>query len=109
MSLILIFGIARKGKQSLAPTSGLNMAIELLRFDDFRFSLFFSQIELYSLNLVFLIGKLSLLFCASGDRFVAIRAIERANNPRRNDTKKAQLPHGELVADWRDSRFCTLF
>lgn len=38
-------------------------------------------------------------------RSICARSI--ANNPH-DDTKRAQLPHGELGADWRDSRFCTL-
>lgn len=45
--------------------------------------------------------------CSSVKPEIDLCAFDRKQPPH-DDTKRAQLPHGELAADWRDSRFCTL-
>lgn len=45
--------------------------------------------------------------CSSVKPEIDLCAFDRKQPPH-DDTKRAQLPHGELAADWSDSRFCTL-
>lgn len=97
--------VRERQKQCPAPTSGLNVAIDTLRLDGSLFSLFLSQ-NWRSIHSSCRLRDTSFR-CSSVKWEIDLCAFDR-KQPSHDDTKRAQLPHGELAADWRDSRFCTL-
>ena len=100
----------------MLPTSGLNVAIEPLRLDGSSFSQFLSQkkrttelTESHTFDWKAFAAPLrTWRSIRTGCVWLNARTIPATPGEKERERERAQLPHGELAADWRDSRFCTL-